>query len=150
VDTTHLINGITFPAWKIRAHIELTDQNNKPITLQDGDLKSLTVTFRPERDQNLGKVFEMRIPLARPDEWPWIQVGLPGFSSEPFNLDTAVKDKNVKISYSQRSIELSTPIVLTQNRSSDVYNPLAAELRPVDPTSLSSTRLTENRIGGEQ
>jgi hypothetical protein len=108
------------------------------------------VTFRPERDQNIGKFFEMRIPLARPDEWPWIQVGLPGFSSEPFNLDTAVKDKNAKISYSKRFIELSTPIVLTQTRSSDVYNPLAAELRPVDPTGLSSTRLTENSIGGER
>jgi hypothetical protein len=147
VDTTRLINGITFPAWKIRAQIELLNENNEPIALQDGDLNGLTVTFKPERDQGLGRFFEMRIPLARPDEWPMIQVGLPGFSSKPVVLAEEVSDKNTKIINSKRFIQLPRPIVLNQNRSRDIYNPLVTELRPVDPTVVSSTSLIH---GGEQ
>jgi hypothetical protein len=150
VDTTHLINGITFPAWKIRAQIELLNENKEPIALREGDLNGLTVTFKPERDQGLGHFFDMRIPLARPDDWPMIQVGLPGFSSQPVDLAAEVSNKNATIINSKRFIELPRPIVLNQNRSSNVYDPLATELRPVDPIALSSTRSTANRHGGEQ
>jgi len=150
VDTTQLISGITFPAWKIHAQIELLNENKEPIALQEGDLNGLTVTFKPERDQGLGRFFDMRIPLDRPDVWPMIQVDLPGFSSKPVVLADEVTDKNAKIDSSKRFIQLPRPIVLNQNRSTDIYNPLAPELRPVDPTVLSSTSLIANGHGGEQ
>lgn len=150
IETTRLINGITFPAWKIRAHIELLNENKEPIALQEGDLSGLTVTFKPERDQGLGHFFDMRIPLARADDWPMIQVGLPGFSSKPVVLADEVADKSAIIINSKRFIQLPKPIVLIQNRSRDIYNPLAAELRPVDPAARSSTSLIASGHGGEQ
>lgn len=149
VDTTRLINGMTFPAWRVRAEIQLLNENKEPMAIQQNDLKGLTVTFKPERDQGLGPFFDMRIPLARPNDWPMIQVGMPGFSSKPIVLADEVSDKNAVIINSKRFIQLPRPIVLNQNRIRDVYNPLAAPLPPVDPTASSSARPMADAHGGE-
>lgn len=150
VDTTRLINGMTFPAWRIRAQIELLNENKEPIAIHENDLNALTVTFKPERDQGLGHFFDMRIPLARPGDWPMIQVGLAGFSSKPVVLADEVSDKNAVIINSKRFIQLPRPIVLHQNKSRDVYNPLAAPLPTVDATASRSITLTARAHGGEQ
>ena len=70
--------------------------------------------------------------------------------SEKYLDKAEVTDKNAKIDSSKRFIQLPRPIVLNQNRSTDIYNPLAPELRPVDPTVLSSTSLIANGHVGEQ
>jgi hypothetical protein len=152
VDTTRLINAMTFPAWKIRATIDLLDEHNKEIPLEPGDLNALTVSFKPDRDQTAGNLFDMRIPLVRPEDWPSIHVGLPGFLPTHLDLSKEVSDPKAIRDNFKRTIQLPRPIVLRQTKStesSNVYNSMAPNLSHREPIETSSAHMVISEKGGE-